>query len=165
MFICIRLNKIREPLKHVTPGFSVHGILHTRILEWVAMPFSRVIFLIQEQNLCLFCLLHWKTDPLPLAAAAAKSIQQCPALCEPIDGSPPGSSVPGILEARTLEWAAISLHLATWKTNFSYLIFYLIYKIKWLCTNLLFHIVTICYCSVHSLRRKYLQEKQNSSPK
>ena len=42
------------------------------------------------------------------AAAAAKSFQSCPILCDPIDGSPPGSPVPGILQARTLEWAAIS---------------------------------------------------------
>ena len=42
------------------------------------------------------------------AAAAAKSLQLCPTLCDPIDGSPPGSPVPGILQARTLEWVAIS---------------------------------------------------------
>ena len=42
------------------------------------------------------------------AAAAVKSLQSCPALCDPIDGSPPGSPVPGIVQARTLEWAAIS---------------------------------------------------------
>ena len=42
------------------------------------------------------------------AAAAAKSLQLCPTPCDPIDGSPPGSSIPGILQARILEWAAIS---------------------------------------------------------
>ena len=42
------------------------------------------------------------------AAAAVKSLQSCPTLCDPIDGSPLGSSVPGILQARTLEWVAIS---------------------------------------------------------
>ena len=42
------------------------------------------------------------------AAAAAKSLQSCPTLCDPIDGSPRGSPVPGILQARTLEWVAIS---------------------------------------------------------
>ena len=42
------------------------------------------------------------------AAAAAKSLHSCPTLCVPIDGSPPGSPVPGILQARTLEWVAIS---------------------------------------------------------
>ena len=44
----------------------------------------------------------------PHAAAAAKSLQSCLTLCDPIDGSPPGSAVPGILQARTLEWVAIS---------------------------------------------------------
>ena len=42
------------------------------------------------------------------AAAAAKSVQSCPTLCDPIDGSPPGSPVPGALQGRTLEWVAIS---------------------------------------------------------
>ena len=46
--------------------------------------------------------------------AAAKSLQSCPTLCDPIDGSPPGSPVPGILQARTQEWAAISFSNA-WK--------------------------------------------------
>ena len=47
-------------------------------------------------------------------AAAAKSLQLCPTVCDPIDGSPPGSPVPGILQARTLEWVAISFSNA-WK--------------------------------------------------
>ena len=42
------------------------------------------------------------------AAVAAKSLQSCPTLCDPIDSSPPGSPIPGILQARTLEWVAIS---------------------------------------------------------
>ena len=46
--------------------------------------------------------------------AAAKSLQSCPTLCDPIDGSPPGSAVPGILQARRLEWVAISCSIA-WK--------------------------------------------------
>ena len=48
------------------------------------------------------------------AAAAAKSLQSCLTLCDPMDGSPPGSPVPGILQARTLEWVAISFSNA-WK--------------------------------------------------
>ena len=48
------------------------------------------------------------------AAAAAKSLQSCPTLCDPTDGSPPGSPVPGILQARILEWVAISFSNA-WK--------------------------------------------------
>ena len=50
--------------------------------------------------------------------AAAKSVQSCPTLCDPIDGSPPGSPVPGILQARTLEWVAISFSNACkWKVK------------------------------------------------
>ena len=48
------------------------------------------------------------TSILKRSTAAAKSPQSCPTLCDPTDGSPPGSPVPGILQARTLEWAAIS---------------------------------------------------------
>ena len=47
-------------------------------------------------------------------AAAAKSLQPCPTLCDPIDRSPPGSPIPGILQARTLEWVSISFSNA-WK--------------------------------------------------
>ena len=47
-------------------------------------------------------------DEATAAAAAAESLQSCPTLCDPIDGSPPGSPIPGILQARTLEWVAIS---------------------------------------------------------
>ena len=50
----------------------------------------------------------------PLYAAAAKSLQSCPTLCDPIDSSPPDSPVPGILQGRTLEWVAISFSNA-WK--------------------------------------------------
>ena len=49
-----------------------------------------------------------RQQPLLAAAAAAKLLQSCPTLCNPTDGSPPGSPVPGILQARTLEWVAIS---------------------------------------------------------
>ena len=54
---------------------------------------------------------YFKTPPLCLArsyAAAAKSLQSCPTLCNPTNSSPPGSPVPGILQARTLEWVALA---------------------------------------------------------
>ena len=55
------------------------------------------------------------------AAGAAKSLQSCPTLCDPIGGSPPGSRVPGILQARTLEWVAISYSTAwKWKVKGSH---------------------------------------------
>ena len=64
----------------------------------------------------LICrMLHTHTHHiLAAAAAAAKSLQSCPTLCNPIDSSPPGSPVPGILQARTLGWVAISFSNA-WK--------------------------------------------------
>ena len=61
------------------------GIFQARVLEWVVISITSTA-----------------------AAAAAKSLQSCPTLCDPIDGSPPGSPVPGILQSRTLEWVAIS---------------------------------------------------------
>ena len=60
------------------------------------------------------------------AAAAAKSPQSCPTLCDPIDGSPPGSPIPGILQARTLEWAAV-----TEKTDFFFLFPRNLHKTWW----------------------------------
>ena len=56
----------------------------------------------------------WNKPSFLLAAAAAKSLQLCLTLCNLIDGSPPGSPIPGILQARTLEWVAISFS-STWK--------------------------------------------------
>ena len=52
--------------------------------------------------------IHLEAGILYTATAAAKLLQSCPTLCDPIDGSPPGSPVPGILQARTLEWVAIA---------------------------------------------------------
>ena len=51
----------------------------------------------------------------PMTSTAAKSLQSCPTLCDPIDGSPPGSPVPGILQARVLEWVAISFSMNSMK--------------------------------------------------
>ena len=62
---------------------------------------------------CIPCLRNYTA-----AAAAAKSLQSCPTLWDPIDSSPPGSAVPGILQARTLEWVAISFSNAgKWKVK------------------------------------------------
>ena len=55
-------------------------------------------------------------EPL-VSAAAAKSLQSCPTLCDPIDSSPPGSPVPGILQARTLDWVAIAFSLERYKSK------------------------------------------------
>ena len=63
-----------------------------------------------------FYLVCESQNHLAAAAAAAKSLQSCSTLCNPIDGSPPGSPIPGILQARTLEWVAISFSNA-WKVK------------------------------------------------
>ena len=60
-----------------------------------------------QKGLQLGAELH-SPDSSPAAAAAAKLLQSCLTLCDPIDGSPPGSPIPGTLQARTLEWVAIS---------------------------------------------------------
>ena len=76
-------------------------------LNWTHLSCSLLYFLYLE--LCLAqSLCPWERS------AAAKSLQSCPSLCDPIDGSPPGSPVPGILQARTLEWVVISSSNA-WK--------------------------------------------------
>ena len=76
------------------PGSSIHGSFQARILEWVAISFPEP---------------PGKPKYYSAAAAAtAKSLQSCLTLCDPIDGSAPGSPIPGILQARTLEWVAIS---------------------------------------------------------
>ena len=81
-----------------------------------SLAFHRLAINIQLlYSLCKFrYFLEWGIH----AAAAAKSLQLCPTLCNPIDGSPPGSPVPGILQARTLEWVAVSFSSARkWKVN------------------------------------------------
>ena len=57
-----------DPINWSPPGSPVPGILQVRILEWVAGPFSRGIFLAKESNLHLLCLLHWKEGSLPLTS-------------------------------------------------------------------------------------------------
>ena len=67
-----------------------------------------------SNHLKIICCIFFNVFKFLAAAAGAKSLQSCSALCDPIDGSPPGSPIPGILQARTLEWVAISFSNA-WK--------------------------------------------------
>ena len=80
---------------------NLQGEIHAVI------EYPTIVWLISKE-------LRVSTILMPAAATAAKSLQSCPTLCDPIDGSPPGSSVPGILQARMLEWVAISFSNA-WK--------------------------------------------------
>ena len=66
------------------------------------------------ESIIIIMIMYKENKWVTAAAAAAKALQSCPTLCDPIDGSPPGSAVPGILRARTLEWVAISFSNA-WK--------------------------------------------------
>ena len=112
------------PLDYSLPSSSVHGIIQARILEWVAISSTRGSSQHRDHRTpgsCDSCigrrmLYHWATQEANdrgmccnSAAATAKSIHSCPTLCDPIDGSPSGSTVPGILQARILEWVAISV--------------------------------------------------------
>ena len=99
------------------PDFSVCGILQARILEWVAMSSSRGSCASPALAGRFFTTIAtWEVQKC--IVAAAKSLQSCPTLCDPIDSSPPGSPVPGILQARTLEWVAIFFSSAQkWKVK------------------------------------------------
>ena len=77
-------------------------------------PSVRLLLIYLPLQLLPLQLFHVTGCPKTPAAAAATSLQSCPTLCDPIDGSPPGSPVPGILQARTLEWVAICFSNA-WK--------------------------------------------------
>ena len=86
------------------------------ILPYILFLFFNLIFLTE---VCRRWIIDLQTQisqlkKLNAAAAAAKSLQSCLTLCDPIDGSPPGPAIPGILQARTLEWVAISSSNA-WK--------------------------------------------------
>ena len=107
-----RMNIIKNNLQIINAGEDVEKREHSCNVG------KNIYKLIQSQwkKVCEFLrkVSHDSEIPLPgiypaaAAAAAAKSLQSCPTLCDPIDGSSSGSPVPGILQARTLEWVAIS---------------------------------------------------------
>ena len=100
-----------HPMDCSLPGSSVHGIFQARILEWVAIPFSRGCSRPGiEPGFPAFrqILYHLSHQGNPYNRICAKSLQSCPTLCNPMDCSLPGSSVHGILQARILEWVAVS---------------------------------------------------------
>ena len=103
-----------DPMDYSLPGSSVHGIFQARVLEWVAISFSRGCSQPRDWTWVSHIAGRRFTLWATREAAAAKSLQSWPTLCNPIDGSPPGSAIPGILQARTLEWVAISFSTA-WK--------------------------------------------------
>ena len=89
----------------------IHFDLITPLISWIyIVPQTLVIILISFKSCSppASSFLILKNRKAAAAAAAAKSLQSCPTLCDPIDSSLPGSAVPGILQARTLEWVAIA---------------------------------------------------------
>ena len=102
---------MREPCGIGYSCFEVFSLSSLKM--YPVTPFCPAELLLKNQLVAwwgLVCILFVACP----AAVAAKSLQSCPTLCDPIDGSPPGSPVPGILQARTLEWVAISFSNA-WK--------------------------------------------------
>ena len=93
-----------DPIDCSPPGSFVHGIFQARILEWVAVSYSGGSS--QSRDWTQFHSFLSAFIPLT-AAAVAKLLQWVPTLSDPLDGGPPGSPIPGILQARTLEWVAI----------------------------------------------------------
>ena len=88
------------------PGSFVHGIFQARIRKWVAMPSSRGSS--WPKDWTQFSCIASRFFTVRATAAAAKSLQLCPTLCDPTDSCPPDFPIPGILQARILEWVAIS---------------------------------------------------------
>ena len=101
-----------------SPGSSVHEISQARILGWVAISFSRGSSRPRgssqpRKRTCISCigrwlLYHWATWDAQSSTIVSEVSQSCQTLCDPVDCSPPGSSIHGILQARILEWVAIS---------------------------------------------------------
>ena len=90
-------------------GSSVHGISQARMLEWAVIPFSRGSSPPGDQTVsCLSCIGRWIFCHCNTWLQCSSVAQSCPTLCDPMDCSPPGSSVHGISQARMLEWDAIA---------------------------------------------------------
>ena len=79
---------------------------------WITLTYS-----LSDNLVMMMKLSYWNFHGNLYAAAAAKSLQSWPTLCDAIDGSPPGSPVPGVLQARTLEWVVISFNAWKWKVK------------------------------------------------
>ena len=101
---------LSNPMDCSLPGSSIHGIFQARVLKWGAIAFSVIdlkpLFFRAPKSLQMVIAAMKLKDVYSLEGkldqpAAAKLFQSCPTLCDPIDGIRPGSSVPGILQART----------------------------------------------------------------
>ena len=102
------LTRSIQPPKYFLNPYTLLQLNHLRHLVWPHLLLGQLTHVFVSTT-CLISF-HSPNNILvePAAAAAAKLLQSCPTLCDPIDGSPPGSPIPGILKARTLEWVVIS---------------------------------------------------------
>ena len=136
-----------------SPGSSVHEISQARILGWVAISFSRGSSRPRgssqpRKRTCISCigrwlLYHWATWDAQSSTIVSEVSQSCRTLCDPVDCSPPGSSVHGILQARILEWVAISFQIAYYPIM--YVCCYLISFMMNLNKELIFHLIFLSY--------------------
>ena len=94
---------------------SAYGIFQARILEWVVISFSRRSSQPRDGTRVSSISCIGRQIPNQLRHLSANSLQSCPTLCDPLDYSPPGSSVHGILQARILKWLLYSLSLRAQK--------------------------------------------------
>ena len=94
---------LRNPMDCSPPGSSVHGIFQARVLEWGAITFSESyqhILLTPKQGRIMVYGRYSLSE-------VSEVVQSCQTLCDPVDCSPPGSSIHGILQARILEWSSL----------------------------------------------------------
>ena len=115
----------KQPITHKTsprpPPYNYQNVSSAKVEKfWINLcKIANIIpYLTYWIPIKSFCIVqpHLTAFYVFAPAAAAKALQSCPTLCDPRDGSPPGSPVPGILQARTLEWVAISFSNA-WKVK------------------------------------------------
>ena len=105
---CFNLNNFTSIAKLTENRAALSCLVSIKLLFLEFFNFNFLVSLLSNSYR------HFHSSHSYNSAAAAKSLQSCPTLCDPIDGSPLGSPVPGILQARTLEWVAISFSNA-WK--------------------------------------------------
>ena len=108
------------------PGFSIHWILQARMLEWVAISSSRGSFQPRDwtwvSHVAGRFFTIWATREAYTYMLHVKSLQSCLTLCDPVDSSPPGSSIHGILQAGILEWVTMpSSRGSSWPRDWTHI--------------------------------------------
>ena len=112
---------LSDPMDRSLPGSSAHGIFQVRVLEWGAIAFSHSLHITAVNRIqamrCLPQRIFRVVSALYNSVQFSSVAQSCPTLCSPMDYSLPGSSIHGILQARVLEWVAISFSRGIFPTQ------------------------------------------------